>query len=310
MACPVPDLSVVVICYNAADLINSCLQSVLYASGSLQVEVVVVDNASQDGTASIVLTDFPDVHLISCERNDGFAAGVNRGAEAAHGRILLLLNPDAILEKESLTAFVAFMDRNPVVGVAGARTFDSNHHVSLTAYGPFTPLTVIWQYAGLDRLFPYQVFGRFRHACETATVPVDVSWVQGSAMAIRREPFQQIGGFDEGFFLYCEETDFCTRAIEAGWRVAYLPQARVTHTESSTASRYPATKVLHHHLSPLHYFRKREREDAVLFLKIGFTFELMLKSAIRLFQRIIRRDDDRRGHLGIYANVLCASWRY
>lgn len=302
-------LSIVIVTYNPGVVLQQCLDSIPESIPDHSPEIIVVDNASQDGTPERIRQGYPDVHLICREENSGFAAGVNRGLEAAGGEFVLLLNPDVILRPNSLSKMVAFLDRSSETGITGARSWRAEQKIALTAYGSYTPLTVVWKYIGLDLVFPYAVFGRYRHACETAVEPFEAQWVQGSCMMIRRDVIDQIGGFDERFFLFSEETDFCTRAHEAGWRIVYVPQADVTHIESSSVSRYPSLKARHYHLSPLYYFRKRGREGAVIILKIGFTVELILKSAIRLFQWI-GGDDQAKTRLSIYGDVLKESWFY
>ena len=304
------DLSVVIVTYNPGDLVLGCLRSVRSEGSGLSSEVIVVDNASQDGTPDRIRAEFPDVRLIVNGENRGFAAANNQGLRVARGRYLLILNPDVEVHPGALAAMVSFLESHPDVGIVGPRTYDPDGRVALTARLPLSVPTVLWQYLGLDRLMPYRVYGHYRRACEQAGEPFEVGWVQGSCLMLRRLACEQIGGFDEAFFLFAEEADLCQRAREAGWRVYYLPGAGVTHRESSSVSRYVYRKLLNHHISPLYYFRKRGRAGDVLALKAGFTLELCLKSLVRLLQMAGRRGSDARARLRAYWRVLGEVWRY
>ncbi len=303
-------LSVIVVTYNSGPMVLDCLRSALEDDSAGDAEVIVVDNASDDGTPDLIARAFPHIRLIACEENRGFAAGVNRGLQVADGRYILLLNPDVAVHLGALGEMVGFLDENPPVGIVGPRTYDSDGEIALTARPPYSVATVLWQYLGLSRLFPYLLNGRYRAMCESYAEPFEVGWVQGSCLMFRREVYEQIGGFDEGFFLFAEEADFCDRARVAGWRVFYLPSAAVTHRESSTVSRYVPLKIRSHHISPLYYFRKRGRWGAVWALKMGFTAELVLKSAIRAVQLVSGSGGDAGIRLRSYFATLIEVWRY
>ena len=303
-------LSIILVTYNPGALVLDALHSLPDGTGELPIEVIIVDNASQDGTPERVAQEFPEGRLITNADNRGFAAANNQGLAAASGNYILLLNPDVIVHPGALAEMVIYLDKNPDVGLVGPRVFDSEKRVTLTAHVPFSVATILWQYLGLDRLFPNWVYGHYRRGCQYAEGPFEVGWVSGCCLMMRREVYEQIGGLDDGLFLFAEEPDFCGRAAEAGWRTLFLPGASVTHYESSVVSRYTATRVRHYHLSPLYYFRKRGRESAVLALKIGFTLELLVKTVIRLFQMAWRRDEELASRVQTYWDVLGEVWCY
>lgn len=304
------DLSVVIVTYNPGEVALACLDALYGMEPPPHLDVIVVDNASSDSTVEHLAQNYPDVLVVTNSENRGFAAASNQGVALASGRYVLLLNPDVIVHRGALAEMVAFLEDNPTVGIVGPRTFDGEGQVALTARPPYSVATVLGRYLGLGRLLPNLVWGRHWLACRRASAPFDVGWVQGSCLMLRREVHKQTGGLDEGFFLFAEEADFCERALEAGWRVCFLPTASVTHYESSSVSRYVQTKVRSHHLSPLYYFRKRGRKGAVLALKIGFTVELLMKIVIRLFQMMWHRDEVLRLRVRTYWAVLGESWRY
>jgi GT2 family glycosyltransferase len=305
---PLPTLSIIIVTYNPGVLLLDCLASLSAGVGELSFETFVIDNASDDGIVQSAAAQFPGVQYRLNTDNRGFAAANNQGLAAARGEYLLLLNPDVVVKAGSLAALVRALEHNPAAGIVGPRTYGSMGKVALTARGPFNAASILWQYIGLDRLFPNQVFGRYRRAGEQDMEPFAVEWVQGSCLLIRRAVYEQIGGLDEQFFLFAEETDYCERAAQAGWKTYFVPGAEVVHHESSVASRYPERKIRYHHLSPLYYFRKRGHSDQIRWLKLGFTLELLLKMGIRAVQSIFERAE--RERIPIYWRVLREIWRY
>jgi GT2 family glycosyltransferase len=307
---PGPSLSIIIVTYNPGGIIADCLRSLQEGARGLSYEVIVVDNASQDGTPERIAQEYPQAQMIANKDNRGFAAANNQGLALAVGHYVLLLNPDVMVHPGALSAMVAFLEENSAAGIVGPRTFDGEGNVALTARPPYSVVTVLWQYLGLSRLLPNHVYGQYRKACRDADSPFEPAWLQGSCLMLRREVYEQVGGLDEQFFLFAEETDFCDRAAGLGWRVAFIPHAHVTHYESSSVSRYIPIKVRSHHISPLHYFRKRGREGAVWLLKFGYTIELLGKVIIRLAQLVWRRNEELALRVRVYWAVLGESWRY
>jgi len=304
------DLSIIVVTYNPGEMIADCLYSLQEGARGLPYEVIVVDNASQDGTPERIAQEHPQVQMIANESNRGFAAANNQGLALASGRCMLLLNPDVIAHPNSLAAMAAFLDGYPDVGIVGPRILDGEGRIAITARSSPQPMRILGQFLGVHRLFPGLVYGGAYRACLQAEEPFDAGWVSGACLMLRREVYSQIGGLDDALFLFGEEQDFCDRAIRAGWRVCYLPNASIVHHESSTVSRYAPLKIRHHHISQLYYFRKRGREGAVLALKIGFAVELGMKMMVRLLQLLWHRREDLIARLRTYRAVLYDVWRY
>ncbi len=305
------DLSIIIVTYNTGDFITDCLRSLPSTlSVPEHAEIIVIDNASHDGTPERVAETFPHVYLIRNAENRGFAAANNQGLALATGRYIVLLNPDVVVQPDALSLMADFLDQHPEAGIAGPRMLTGDGKVALTAYPPYSVGMILWQYLGLDRVFPYAIFGRYRRQCEQAVQPFPVGWVQGSCFMLRREVYEQIGGLDKGLFLFAEEPDYCERARQAGWRTYYVPAAVVTHYESSSVSRFHEDRVRHYHLSPLHYFRKRGKEGAVLALKVGFSLELLAKIGVRLVQGLWNRSEGIALRAQAYRIALGEVWRY
>jgi N-acetylglucosaminyl-diphospho-decaprenol L-rhamnosyltransferase len=300
-------LSIIILTYNPGTILLDCLRSLPAGVNDLTYEVIVVDNASTDGLVQQAQAAFPHHRYILNPDNRGFAGGNNQGLAQATGDYLLLLNPDVIVEPGSLKAMVAFLEQHPKVGMVGPLTRDARGQIALTARPRFTVAVILWQYLGLDRLFPYRVFGHYRAASRPDTPPFPVNWVQGSCLLTRRTVYERIGGLDEGFFLFYEEPDWCGRAADAGWETWFVPSAAIYHHESTSVSRYPLRRIRAYHLSPLHFFHKRGQRGAVRWLKLGFTLELGFKGGVRLVQRLIGRQSVSPA---IYRQVLREIWRY
>lgn len=303
-------LSIIIVTYNPGERISEDLRPLMDAAGAPETEVIVVDNASTDGTPARIRRDCPAVQLIANTENKGFSAANNDGFRLSSGQYLVFVNPDLLLKSDTLNGMKVYLDQHPDVGIVGPKTVDEQGHVSPTARPPYTLGRVIVKYLGLDRLLPGLVYGAYLQAAREQTEPFDVGWLQGSCLMVRREVYQQVGGFDDGFFLYVEDADLCQRIIQAGWRAVFLPDAVATHYGGTTTGRYPLIRVRHYHLSPLHYFRKQQRPAAVGMLKIVFTIELLSKILLRRGANLLRPDEQRRTKAAVEWMVLGEVWRY
>jgi len=241
------DLVTVTVSYNTRDLLAECLES-LFAGlerSALSAQVWVVDNASTDGSADMARQRFPEVHLIAHDENLGFAAGNNLAlremdlGQATSPRHVLFLNPDARVVGDALGVLVRFLDRTPQAGVAGARLVNGDGSFQHSAFA-FPGLTQIF----LDffplhhRLLDSRLNGRYPRALYKAGEPFAVDHPLGAALMVRREALTQVGGFDERFFMYCEEIDLCREIEDAGWEVYCVPQAEIVHLAAQSTRQF------------------------------------------------------------------------
>ena len=222
------DLSVVIISWNTREMLRDCLDSVFAGLGDLDAQIIVVDNASQDGSPEMVRSAFPRVELIENDGNRGFAAANNQGFEIASGRHVLLLNSDTIIHGDVLPASVAWMDDHPQAGVMGCRVLNDDGTLQITCSRFPGLLNLFLQASGLSRL-PGAFFDRYRMERwdRRDTRAVDV--VSGCYMLVRRSAMDQVGPLDESFFFYGEETDWCRRFASAGWGLFLAPVGEITH---------------------------------------------------------------------------------
>jgi len=253
------DVAIIIVSYNTRDLLGQCLDRVAEAAGPLAVEVVVVDNASADGSADMVAERFPSVQLIRNGENRGFAAGCNQGIEASSSEHVLLLNSDAFIDRDALERLISFMREVPDAGVCGARLIERDGQAQQPPVRFPTPLSGLFNMTALGRLLPGSRHNLRRPLTdEELGQPLRVDWVSGACFLARRKAIEQVGTLDEGYFLYFEETDWCRRMAQQGWTTWYLPEAKVRHLggESVDQSETAAPFSTYH---PRHMLNSRRR---------------------------------------------------
>lgn len=233
----VADLSVVIVVYNVRDLLAACLASLYASRGPLAVEVCVVDNASQDGSAALVRARFPEVALIACDANRGYARANNLALERASGRHILLLNPDTVLPPDGLRTLVRLLDEDPTLGAVGPKLVRPDGSLDLACRRSFpTPEVALYRMLGLSRRFPRsRRFARYNLTYLDPDEPADVDAVVGACMAIRGTALRQVGLLDERFFMYGEDLDLAFRLKQHGWRVRYEPSVVVLHHKGASS---------------------------------------------------------------------------
>ncbi len=217
------DVSVVVVTWNAAGHFDQCLESV---AGN---ETIVVDNCSSDGTAALVRERFPDVRVIQ-QDNRGMGGGNNTGIRAGGGRYVFVLNSDAWIEKAGLERLVAFADAHPRAAVVGPRLVNPDGSLQRSVRGEPTLWRLATEYLFLRKLAPRaELLNAFYGGGFAHDIPRQVESLQGAALLVRREAIDEVGLFDESFFMFSEETDWLARFREAGWQVWFTPVAEVVH---------------------------------------------------------------------------------
>lgn len=249
-----PDVSAVVVSFNTKDELLACLRS-LEAQRERLLEIVVVDNASEDGSAQAVRAGHPEARVIQNPTNDGFARASNRGLREARGRYALILNSDAELQKGALAALLSHLEADPGVAAAGPRT-RSPDGAAQVSFGPRLTLRSEWRQRRLVKGVKQGAAWARREAERLASVPREPDWISGSCLLARRDALQAVGYFDEGFFLYEEDADLCLRLRQAGWRIAFTPRAEVIHRLGSSMAKAPGLARIEYQRSHLLYYRK------------------------------------------------------
>jgi GT2 family glycosyltransferase len=224
-------VSIIVVSYNTRQVTLDCLASVYRQTRIVPFELLVVDNASTDGSAAAIAEAFPQVKLRAHDRNIGFAAANNLAAREAGGRYLLLLNPDTVVLDGAIDRLVTLADQHPGAGIYGGRTVGSDGRLNPSScWGRQTPWSEICHGLGLAAAFPrsrcFNPEGMGRWQRDTVR---EVDIVSGCFLLIRRQIWEQLNGFDESFFMYGEEADLCLRARDLGCRPTIFPQAQIIH---------------------------------------------------------------------------------
>jgi GT2 family glycosyltransferase len=227
------DVTVIVVNYNTAHLLDQMFAALETARGALKLQVIVVDNASLDDSVEILRTRFPKVELIKNRTNVGFGRANNQALPRVCGRYVLLLNPDAFVAPDTLQKTVDFMDAHPRCGVLGVKLVGSDGELqSSCRYFP-TPLNFFVASTGLNRFFP-KAHLVDDMSWDHATVR-ECDWVTGCYYLVRREVIKRVGLFDPRYFLYYEEVDHCRAVRQAGWIVIYYPFTQVVHIAGESA---------------------------------------------------------------------------
>ncbi len=235
---PAPRLSVIIVSWNTCALLRDCLLALRTHLASADHEVLVVDNGSSDGSPEMVAAEFPTARLVRHLENLGFGRGANAGMRLARGRVLLLLNSDALVQDASLLALVERLEREPAVGMIGPLILLPDGRVQASARR-FPSLGRLM----LSELWLHRLLGRRRAALSLLghwfdhARACDADWLVGACLLLRREVFEVTGGFDPSIFLYGEEVEWCRRVRAAGFRIVFDPAARVLHLNHASADR-------------------------------------------------------------------------
>lgn len=297
----------VIVAFRSLAPLARCLESLARASAAarLPIELVVVDNASNDGTVEWLAREHPSVTVIANQENLGFTRAVNQGVNASQAdRAVLLLNPDCeILESRALPLLRDALIADPHFA-AVAPTLIDGQGTAVRSAGRFPSLwALICDHLGLAQSFPDSpLFGRYKYGGRPLAALDRVDWASGAALLIRTEAWREIGGFDENIFMYMEEVDWCRRAARAGWAVKVVPAARIMHVGQQSSRQMARESYLHNLRSRVYYFRKHHGLLAAWIAKDILALSLGLKwLATRIRPRGI-------ASARIYAAGLGAIW--
>lgn len=260
-------LSVIVVTWNSSDELRACLGSIL-ADDPGGLEVIVVDNASSDDSPKIVREEFPSVNLIANTENYGFGKACNQGIKVSHGEFVVLINPDSEVQKGSLSALLEYGRENPDIGVFGLKVLNCDGTLQYSCRHFPTLQAGIFRNTILGHFFPQNTYlTDYLMTGWDHNEPRDVDWVSGCAMVLRKKFLDEVGGFDERFFMYCEDVDLGYRAHQSGWRVTYFPYSIVVHARGKSSDQNANPMIVEFHKSMYYFFKKHYLKNSSIFVR-------------------------------------------
>lgn len=277
-------LSVCIVSWNTKDLLKKCLASIYKYPPKCEFEVFVADNASADGTASMVRTEFPQVILIQNTENIGFAAANNREFELAKGRYLLILNPDTEIFGGSIDVLVDFLDTNADAGVVAPKLLNSDGSLQRSCMGFPTVGAMAMRQLFLEALLPFNPYTKkylmsdFKYDMLT-----EVDQPMGACLLIRKEIIDRIGPFDNGYYMFFDEVDLCFRIKKAGWKIFFDPSSSVMHHGGTAVKKWSPVKLSKvWTTSRNYYFKKHYGRPALIGLYAADTIRIILMTLLIL----------------------------
>lgn len=254
------DLSVVVVSWNSAEFLEQCLSAVYSATNGHPFEVIVIDNASADGSAALVREKFPAAKLVVNDRNRGVSYAFNQGLRMSSGRYVQTLCSDTMVQPGAFETMMAFLETHPDAGAVGPQLIypDGRLQPSCRAFPTFS--TFVWEFSGLSRLFPgHPVFGRWRMGDFDHRTLREVDQPRGSSLMVRRETVEEIGLWDEDLDMFFNDVDWCLRIKQRGWKIYFLPSALMVHHGGSSVRKVRPKMILQSHRCCYRFFRKHQR---------------------------------------------------
>jgi hypothetical protein len=261
-------LSVIIVNWNAGDLLRSCVRSLVAdreKSGLQDVEIIIVDNNSTDGSIGITQSDFPSAYYIRNSENAGFARATNQGIRSSSGQYVLLLNPDTEIMPGALGELIRFLDSHPEAGAVGAMLLNSDGSLQVSAYPEPSLFREAWRLLYLDKIRPV---GSYPMASWNTGTPREVDVLMGACILLRREILEQCGLLDERYFIYSEDQDLCRRLRSRGWQIFWLPQAKVKHHGGQSTQQVRGDMFVRLYREKIAYFRIHHGNNAAARYKL------------------------------------------
>lgn len=288
------DLSVIIVNYNVKELLEQCINSIFTASADLNVEIIVVDNNSFDGSIAYMKSKFPSnpqLKLIDSPVNLGFAKANNLGAKEAKGEYLLILNPDTILQEDTLDKTLKFYKENKGIGALTCKLILPNGQLDLACRRSFpTPFVAVYRIIGLSRLFPKsKTFGKYNltYLDENNTYEVDA--IVGAFMLIKKEIYDTVKGFDEDYFMYGEDLDLCYRIKKAGYKIFYYPETSIIHYKGESTKKSSISYV-NNFYGAMQVFVKKNLKTSFWLMNFLIRLSIIYRAAISYITRFLKNN--------------------
>jgi GT2 family glycosyltransferase len=304
------DLAIIVLNFNTRDYLRRCLTSIYASRGDFTFDVCMVDNASSDGSADMVLAEFPRARVIQSPVNGGFSCGNNlglraygfgqeaTGAATSQPRYALMLNPDTVLPPDALATMLDFMSSHPRAGAAGPKLVLEDGNLDLACRRGFpTPQVAFYHMVGLSKLFPHHsTFARYNLSYLDPDQVAEVDSVVGAFMMMRGEAIRQVGLLDEEFFMYGEDLDWAYRSRQAGWKVYYNPAVTVLHVKRAASRHNPRAQREFYNAMRTFYYKHYARSTPPWLHWLVMTGINLQASRLRLQQALAGGDGEQPGN--------------
>lgn len=280
------DVSICIVSLQARDLLRDCLCSIYQTMSTLTFEVIIVDNHSTDGTLEMIKRDFPNVRVLINNQNIGYTRANNQAMHESRGRVIVLINPDTVVNSGAITELFYFLEANPQVGIVGPKVLNRDRTLQKQCRrSEARPWDSFCYFSGLSRIFPKnRLFAGYLMTYLDENQAHATEAISGSCMMIRRQVLEQIGCQDETFFAYQEDTDYCRRARLAGWKVYYDPAAQIIHYGGEGGSRVqPYRSIIEWHRSYYLYYRKHFAGDYPFIFNVIYYLAMAAKLGLSLF---------------------------
>jgi len=299
-----PELSICIVTLNAQQYLRNCLESIKKHAGSLNYEIIVVDNASTDNTLEMLKEEYPEITIIINKQNLGFTKPNNQAINTSKSeKYILLLNPDTIVYESSLQNLLDFAEKHPRAGIIGPKVLNADGTFQKHCKrGEGRPWETFAYFLGLSQIFPkVKFFSGYLQTHLDENLTHEVPAVSGCCMLIRRAMLDAIGGLDEDLFAYQEDTEYCVRARKAGWKVYYTPAAHITHFGGKGGSRAQPYKAIYKwHYSYYIYYNKHLAKDYFFLFNWFYYLVMFLKFCFTMLINLFRQEK----HAGPSRNYL------
>lgn len=304
------ELSIIIVNWNVRELLNRCLNSIFFHLGGQEFEVIVVDNASQDGSVEMIRQQFPQVKLIANSENCGFARACNQGIKIAEGKYLLILNPDTEVINNIQDKVSDFMESHPEVGVGGCYLFYPDGRIQAS----FFKFTSLMNHLGRALLL-YSFLPK-----NNLTAPFFLDYIKldqpiervcGGAMVVRREAFEEVGLFDESFFLYYEDEDFCYRTKQKGWKITPIPYTKIIHHYDQSGKKNVRQAIFSSYRSQFLFYKKFHAFHKVVVFRLIQWTGVLMRTIFWFFKAIndANQEISKQKFLG-YLSLLLSDFYY
>lgn len=286
------DISVIIVSWNSEKWIKNCLDSLGAHSENLKIEIMVVDNFSQDKTVEVLKTYGGKIKLIENSANLGYAKGCNQGLKIAQGNYILLLNPDTEVTETSLKKMFQFMEQSPEVGALGPQLLDFQGQIQPSCRRFPNYKLLLWEFSGLSRLFPKsQLFGAWKMGDFDFKTTREVDQPMGSALLVRKKVIEQVSMMDERFSMFYNDVDLCKRIKQAGWKVYFYPKAKIYHFKGASTAQVKIQMIFLTHWGNFLYLKKYESsgfKTILLFSSgLGLLFSALAREIYHTFKKLV-----------------------